>query len=61
MPPIGHQVEVIGETHYFGQSLEDVDAEPFAAVLHGPGAIHHQAEEIIGEKTDKWDSELAFF
>ena len=53
MPPIGHQVEVIGETHYFSQSLEDVDAEPFAAVLHGPGAIHHQAEEIIGEKTDK--------
>lgn len=33
MSAIGHQVEVIGEAHYFGQSLEDVNAEAFAAVL----------------------------
>lgn len=61
MPPIGHQVQVIGETHNLCQSLEDVDAEAFAAVLHGPGAIHHQTGEIMCEKTDRWDSERAFY
>lgn len=47
MPPVGHQVKVVGETHNFCQSLEDVDAEPFAAVLHGPVGIHHQTEETM--------------
>lgn len=41
MPAIGHQVKVIGETHNFCQSLEDVDAEAFAAVLHGVYAFQH--------------------
>lgn len=51
MPPIGHEVKVVGKTHNFRQSLEDVDAKAFAAVLHGPRALHHQTEtikEVIG-------------
>lgn len=32
--PIGHQVEVVGELHSPGQLLQDVDAEPLAALLH---------------------------
>lgn len=45
VPPVGHQVKVIGEAHNFGQSLEDVYAESFAAVLHGPGAVQQQTED----------------
>lgn len=47
VPSVGHQVQVVGEAHNFGESLEDVDAEAFAAVLHGPGAVHHQAEDTV--------------
>lgn len=50
MPPVGHQVKVVGETHTFGQLLEDVDAKAFAAVLHGPASLHHQAEETTRGK-----------
>lgn len=45
VPPVGHQVKVVGETHNLCQPLEDIDAETFAAVLHGSAALHHQAEE----------------
>lgn len=44
VPAVGHQVQVVGEAHDLGQPLQHVDAEAFAAVLHGPGAVHHQAE-----------------
>lgn len=44
MSPVGDQVEVIGEAYDLGQPLQDVDAEPFAAVLHGHGALHHQTD-----------------
>lgn len=50
MPPVGHQVKVVGETHTFGQLLEDVDTKAFAAVLHGPASLHHQAEETTRGK-----------
>lgn len=46
MPAICHQVEVVGETHNFGQSLEDIDAETFAAMLHGVYSFqHHTVDE----------------
>lgn len=44
VPPVGHQVKVVGETHDFGQPLEDVDAEAFAAVLQRSTSLHHQTE-----------------
>lgn len=37
--PIGHQVKVVGEADNLGQSLEDVDAEALAALLHGSHAL----------------------
>lgn len=55
MPPIGHEVKVVGKTHNFRQSLEDVDAKAFAAVLHGPCALNHQTEtiqEVIGNRVN---------
>lgn len=39
MLPIGHQVEVIGELHSSGKLLQDIDAEPFAALFNIPSLI----------------------
>ncbi len=44
MPAIGHQIEVIGEAHYFSQALENINTEAFAAVLHGLNALNNHAE-----------------
>lgn len=43
MPAIGHQIEVIGEAHYFSQALENINTEAFAAVLHGLNALNNHA------------------
>lgn len=43
MPAIGHQIEVIGEAHYFSQALENINTEAFAAVLHGLNALRNDA------------------
>ncbi len=55
MPAIGHQIEVIGEAHYFSQALENINTEAFAAVLHGLNALNNHAviEKKKRRKTDK--------
>lgn len=50
VPPVGHQVKVVGETDDFCQTLQDVDAEPFAAVLQGATSLHHQTETTTRER-----------
>lgn len=59
MPPVGHQVKVVGEAHDLGQTLQDVNAEAFAAVLHGYGTFHHQTEAMRWERTEKRHGEDA--
>lgn len=51
MPAIGHQIEVIGEAHYFSQALENINTEAFAAVLHGLNALNNHA--VIEKKRKK--------
>lgn len=51
MPAIGHQIEVIGEAHYFSQALENINTEAFAAVLHGLNALNNHA--VIEKKKKK--------
>lgn len=50
VPSIGHEVKVVGKTHNFCQSLEDVDAEAFAAMLQGPGSLHPQTGTTTWER-----------
>lgn len=61
VPAVGHQVKVVGETHYFRQSLQDVDAEAFAAVLEGSASLHHQTETTTWEGKRQLQLEVIYY
>lgn len=51
VPAVSHQVKVVGEAHNLSQAFQHINAEAFAAVLHGSCSLHHQTwREKIWDK-----------